>query len=85
MEGVVADVFLQAFGGTGTVGQVAQDDGDDARGVVDDFGVVFEVAVLTGMEAVIVAGLEEFGTHAHELLAGCAEDVVALEEPLFHG
>ena len=38
MEGVVADVFLQAFGGAGTVGQVAQDDGDDARGVVDDFG-----------------------------------------------
>ena len=38
MEGVVADVFLQAFGGTGTVGQVAQDDGDDAGGVVDDFG-----------------------------------------------
>lgn len=23
MEGVVADVFLQAFGGTGTVGQIA--------------------------------------------------------------
>ena len=45
MEGVVADVFLQAFGGAGTVGQVAQDDGDDAGGVVDDFGVVFEVAV----------------------------------------
>ena len=84
MESVVADVFLQAFGGTGTVGQIAQDDGDDAGGVVDDFGVVFEIAVLTGMEAVVVTGLEEFGPHTHKLLAGCAEDVVALEKPLFH-
>ena len=84
MEGVVADVFLQAFGGAGTVGQVAQDDGDDAGGVVDDFGVVFEIAVLTGMEAVVVTGLEEFGPHTHKLLAGCAEVVVDLEKPLFH-
>ncbi len=80
----VVDVAAEVGGGIGAVGQVAEDDGDDAGGVVDDLGIVLEVALLAGMDAIVVGGLQQLGAHAHELLPGCAEQVVAPQELLLH-
>ena len=61
-EGVVSDVFLKTFGSTCTIGKVTQDDGNYSGGVVDDFSVVFEITVLTGMKAVVIASFKKLGT-----------------------
>ena len=78
------NVLLQAFSGARAVRQVAEDDGDSSRGVVENLGVVFEVALLASMDAVVVASLQEFCSHTHELLAGSAYDVVTRVDVLHH-
>ena len=83
-EAIVSDVFFQPLSSTSTIGQITQDDGDDACGVVNDLGIVFKVAVLTSMKTVVITRLKELGTHAHELLSWGAEDVVTFEYLLLY-
>ena len=57
-------------------GMIAQDDGDETKTVVDHFAIVFQIVVLTCVDGVVVASLQQFGTHAHHGLSGRTMQIV---------